>query len=57
MPVVFSMARLVRTVIAGLAHHVTQRGNRREAIFFDDGDQGIYRDLLAKQTRKAGVGV
>ena len=57
MPVVFSMARLVRTVIAGLAHHVTQRGNRREAIFFDDGDQGIYRDLLAKQTRKAGVEV
>jgi putative transposase len=44
-------------VVAGLPHHVTQRGNRREAIFFEDGDQEIYRDLLAEQTRKAGVAV
>jgi putative transposase len=51
------MARLARTVIAGLPHHVTQRGNRREAIFFEDGDQEVYRDLLAEQTRKAGVDV
>src|SRR6202453_577365 len=51
------MARLARTVIAGLPHHVTQRGNRREAIFFEDGDQEIYRDLLAEQTCKAGVEV
>jgi REP element-mobilizing transposase RayT len=51
------MARLARTVVAGLPHHVTQRGNRREAIFFEDGDQGVYRDLLAEQTRKAGVEV
>ena len=51
------MARLARTVVAGLPHHVTQRGNRREAIFFEDGDQEIYRDLLAEQTRKAGVEV
>ena len=29
----------------------------REAIFFEDGDQEIYRDLLAEQTRKAGVTV
>jgi REP element-mobilizing transposase RayT len=42
-----------RTVVAGLPHHVTQRGNRREAIFFEDGDQEVYRDLLAEQTRKA----
>src|ERR1700734_810090 len=51
------MARLARTVVADLPHHVTQRGNRREAIFFEDGDQEIYRDLLAEQTRKAGVAV
>jgi putative transposase len=44
-------------VVAGLPHHVTQRGNRREAIFFEDGDHDIYRDLLAEQTRKAGVEV
>ncbi len=49
------MTRLARIVVPGLPHHVTQRGNRREAIFFEDGDQEIYRDLLAEQTRKAGV--
>jgi putative transposase len=51
------MTRLARMVIAGLPHHVTQRGNRREAIFFEDGDHEIYRNLLAEQTRKAGVEV
>src|SRR6201999_2701163 len=55
--VIFTMARLARMVIAGLPHHVTQRGNRREPIFFQDGDQGVYRDLLAEQTHKAGVEV
>jgi putative transposase len=44
-------------VVAGLPHHVTQRGNRREAVFFEDGDHDIYRDLLAEQTRKAEVEV
>jgi putative transposase len=28
------MTRLARIVIPGLAHHVTQRGNRREQVFF-----------------------
>jgi REP element-mobilizing transposase RayT len=28
------MPRLPRTVFANLPHHVTQRGNRREDIFF-----------------------
>jgi putative transposase len=51
------MTRLARMVVAALPHHVTQRGNRREAIFFEDGDHEIYRDLLAEQTRKAGVEV
>jgi hypothetical protein len=44
-------------IFPGLPHHVTQRGNRREAIFFEDGDHEIYRDLLAGQTRKAEVEV
>ena len=54
---IFSMARWARMVVAGLPHHVTQRGNRREAIFLEDGDQEIYRDLLGEQVRKAGVEV
>ena len=51
------MTRLARLVVPGLPHHVTQRGNRREVIFFEDGDQEIYRDLLAEQARKAQVEV
>ena len=49
------MARLARIVVPGLPHHVRQRGNRREAIFFDDGDHEVYLDLLAEQTLKVGV--
>jgi putative transposase len=51
------MTRLARIVVPGLPHHVTQRGNRREPIFFEDGDHANYRDLLAEQARKAGVEV
>jgi hypothetical protein len=39
-------------VVSGLSHHVTQRGNRRHSIFFEDGDQEIYRDLPGKQTEE-----
>lgn len=36
---------------------MTQRGNRREPIFFEDGDQEVYRDLLAEQTARYRVDV
>ena len=51
------MPRIARIVVPGLAHHVTQRGNRREPIFFEPGDQEVYRDLLAEQARKARLAV
>ena len=51
------MTRLARIVVPGLPHHVAARGNRREPIFFEDGDQEVYLDLLAEQTRKARVAV
>ena len=51
------MARLARIVVPGFPHHVTARGNRREPIFFEDGDQDIYCDMLAEQIRKAAVEV
>jgi putative transposase len=51
------MARLPRFVVPGCPHHVTARGNRREPIFFEDGDQDIYCDLLADHSRKARVEV
>lgn len=51
------MTRRARIVVPGLPHHVTQRGNRREPIFFEAGDQDVYRDLLAEQTERARVEV
>jgi putative transposase len=51
------MARLVRIVVPHCPHHVTQRGNRREPIFFEPGDQEIYRDLLAEHCSKSSVEV
>ena len=51
------MARLARIVIPGTPYHVTQRGNRRQQTFFEDGDYALYRDLLAETARRAGVEV
>lgn len=51
------MSRLARVVVPGLPHHVTQRGNRREATFFEAGDYAVYRDLFAQYARKHGVAV
>ena len=51
------MARLPRIVLPGLPHHVTQRGNRRERTFFEDGDYLLYLDLLAEAARKSEVEV
>jgi len=49
------MARLARMIIPGVPHHVTQRGNRRERIFFEPGDEQVYLDLMAPQLRRHGV--
>lgn len=40
-------------VIPGLPHHVTRRGNRREKIFFDDGDDTLHLNLLAESSERA----
>jgi putative transposase len=47
------MARLARIVIPGLPHHVTQRGNRRETVFYGDDDYRAYLDLLSVAIRVA----
>jgi putative transposase len=38
------MARLARVVVPDLPHHITQRGNRREPLFFEEGDYRFYLD-------------
>lgn len=44
------MARMARVVIPGYPHHVTQRGNRRQRVFFSDEDYLHYIDLLVEYT-------
>jgi putative transposase len=51
------MARLARVVIPGLPHHVTQRGNRREAVFFGDGDYRFYLDLIPAAAKRSGTAI
>lgn len=41
------MPRAARLVIPGLPHHVVQRGNRQQRIFFNHGDCRNYVEMLA----------
>jgi putative transposase len=49
------MTRLPRLVLPGIPHHITQRGNRREKTFFEEGDYALYLDLLAQAAGQAHV--
>jgi putative transposase len=42
------MPRAARTVIAHVPHHIIQRGNRGEDVFFDDEDRAIYLQWLGE---------
>jgi len=50
-----TMARLARVVVSGVPHRVTQRGNRRQIVFFGDDDYRSYLALLKEHARSAGV--
>ncbi|MDD5730675.1 MAG: transposase [Candidatus Omnitrophica bacterium] len=49
------MARKARIVIPGIPHHVIQRGNRTQKVFFNDKDKEYYLDLLQKHCRESGL--
>ena len=49
------MARLARIVLPGIAHHVTQRGNRRLPVFFSDADRRLYLGLLQAGCERSGT--
>jgi len=46
------MPRLARAVAVGFAHHITQRGNNRQDVFFLDDDRVVYLELLKEQADK-----
>jgi putative transposase len=49
------MARLARLVVPHHPHHVTQRGNRRQDVFFWDADYQAYLELLQQWAVKANT--
>ena len=49
------MPRVGRIVIPGCAHHITQRGNNRQDVFFVDADRRVYLELLAEQAERFGL--
>jgi putative transposase len=51
------MPRVARIVLPNLPHHVVQRGNNRQDVFFVDDDRRVYLSLLGKECRKHGLRV
>ncbi|MFN0046688.1 MAG: transposase [Sphingorhabdus sp.] len=49
------MPRAPRIVIPGVAHHVTQRGNRQQALFSSDSDRRDYIRILADALKRSGT--
>ena len=51
------MPRQARSVCAQVPHHITQRGNRREQVFFTDEDRQAYLGWLTEYTEKHEVDI
>ena len=51
------MPRIARIVLPGRPHHVTQRGNNRQDVFFVDDDRRAYLDILGEQSDRYGLAV
>ncbi|SDM52842.1 transposase [Maricaulis salignorans] len=49
------MPRSARIIHPGAPHHVTQRGNRRQQVFFSDGDYAQYLKLLTESCKRERV--
>ena len=49
------MPRVARVVIPGCPHHITQRGNNRQDVFFVDDDRRAYLEFLRERCEAYGV--
>jgi len=49
------MPRIARIVIPDVPHHITQRGNRRQPVFFSEEDKQYYLETMDTYAKKAGV--
>ena len=52
-----NMPRRARLVIAGEAHHITQRGNCRQRVFEDSMDYRVYLKWLREYVLKYKIGI
>jgi putative transposase len=51
------MPRTARIVVPDVPHHVTQRGNNRQDIFFVEDDRRVYLKLLVEQRARYRVAI
>ena len=51
------MGRVARIVVPDMPHHLTQRGNRREDIFFTRDDRDKYANLLAENCLRHALAI
>ena len=51
------MPRIARIVGIGYPHHIIQRGNNRQTIFFDQEDRRLYLNWLEKYSLECGCTV
>jgi hypothetical protein len=51
------MPRIDRIVAVDCPHHIVQRGNNRQDVFFVDDDRYVYLELLKEQCDKYGLEV
>lgn len=49
------MPRMARIVVPGIPHHLIQRGNRSQLVFFKDQDRQSYLNILAHFAKKYDV--
>ena len=49
------MARAARIVIPGEPHHITQRGNNKQNVFFTNQDRTAYLRFLKEESQRNGV--
>ncbi|HEY3379897.1 MAG TPA: transposase [Armatimonadota bacterium] len=49
------MPRIARAIVVGVPHHLTQRGNHRQDVFFIQEDRQFYLQWLAEYAHKYQV--
>ena len=51
------MPRTARIVIPGCLYHVTQRGNYRQNVFYEDQDRAVYLKYIEEYAGKYKLGI